>query len=103
MIKVEVRKVNEKITSLSLSGHAGSGEYGHDLVCAAVSAIFVGGCSALENQSSFTIQIKEGNSHLKLKDEKKLSKHDEIVLETVLIQLRNIEQDYKKFIKIEIL
>ena len=43
MIRVKVTYQKEIVTSLTVSGHANSGEYGKDLVCAGVSAVVVGG------------------------------------------------------------
>ena len=37
MIKVLVKQNNNQIVNLSITGHADSGEYGKDLVCAGVS------------------------------------------------------------------
>lgn len=39
MIRAEVRRSGGEIRYLRVRGHAGSGPYGHDLVCAAVSAV----------------------------------------------------------------
>lgn len=39
MIRAEVRWRGGEIRSLRVSGHADAGPYGHDLVCAAVSAV----------------------------------------------------------------
>ena len=103
MVKVEARKENGKVISLKLSGHANSGEYGKDLVCAGVSSIITGGASALENITSFNVKLSIGNSCIELKKDQQLSKHDEIVMETILVQLQTIEHSYPKFIEIEIL
>ncbi|EQD30838.1 protein containing DUF464 [mine drainage metagenome] len=39
MIRAEVRRSGGEIHSLRVRGHADAGPYGHDLVCAAVSAV----------------------------------------------------------------
>jgi uncharacterized protein YsxB (DUF464 family) len=40
-----------------VKGHANSGAYGHDLVCAAVSAVVTGACNAIETSEDFQIKI----------------------------------------------
>ena len=103
MIKVEVEKSNGAIVSIKASGHAGSGEYGHDLVCAAVSAILTGGANALNEKPSFELKLSSGYALIRLHENELLSTHDEVVLETILVELQTIEESYRKFITIEIL
>ena len=103
MIKIEVEKSNGCVVSIKASGHAGSGEYGHDLVCAAVSAILTGGANAINEKPSFDLRLSSGDALIRLKENEMLSTHDEIVLETILVELQTIEESYRKFIKIEIL
>ena len=103
MIKVQIATQNNKITSISIRGHAGSGPYGHDLVCAGVSLVLTGGAGALENINDFEIKLLEGNGLIRLKENNELSTHDEIVLETIKNQLMTVYESYPKLIKIEIL
>jgi hypothetical protein len=103
MIKVKVEKSSNAIVSILASGHAGSGEYGHDLVCASVSAILTGGANAINEKKSFEIKLASGEAIIRLKENEMLSTHDEVVLETILVELQTIEESYRKFINIEIL
>jgi len=98
MIKVKVTYKQELITSLVVSGHANSGEYGHDLVCAGVSAVVIGGLNALESHKDFTIDIKDGLASVKASTLP--SARDQIVLSTIVTSLLTIEQNYRKYIKI---
>ena len=41
MIEAVIRTKRDKIVSYEISGHAESGEYGHDVVCAAVSVLSI--------------------------------------------------------------
>ncbi|WP_225047542.1 ribosomal-processing cysteine protease Prp [Lacticaseibacillus kribbianus] len=41
------------IRKLTLKGHADSGEYGHDIVCAAVSAVTIGAANGIEHLTGF--------------------------------------------------
>ena len=60
MIKVKISNVGTNFHSLEVKGHAGSGPYGHDLACAAVSAITFGGLNALESgQNSYDVKIQK--------------------------------------------
>ena len=71
---------------------------GHDLVCAGVSAVIMGGLNGLENHENFIIDVKDG--YVSLIAKSLPSKRDEIVLATITTSLLTIEQSYRKYIKI---
>ena len=90
MVKVEIAYNDKALTSLKVKGHADSGPYGKDLVCAAVTAILVGAANALEDDASnFEVVLEEGNASFT--PIHPISEHDAIVLETVILQLKTIE------------
>lgn len=98
MIKVKVTKKHNQIATIVVSGHANSGEYGKDLVCAGVSAVVIGALNALNNHKAYDIEVRDGYVSI---DTKMLQEeHDAVVLETMLISLQTIEQNYRKYIKI---
>ena len=99
MIKVLINQEENNFISLEVKGHAGSGPEGHDLVCAAVSAVLTGGFNSLENPKDFEIELSEGYAYLKAN--KTVSSHDEIVIETIVNSLKTIEESYGKFIQIK--
>jgi len=101
MIRVVITKdEQDRITDLKVKGHACSNECGKDLVCAAVSAILVGGANALSNKDNFSILLKSGDAEIKKIN--KCSKDDDIVMNTIAIQLLTIEESYSEFIKVQI-
>ena len=100
MIKITIKKEIEKIDSIIVCGHANYNESGKDIVCAGVSAIIIGGLNALTSKfdkSNFKIETKEGFTSLEI-----LESNDEIqlILQTIIIQLKSIEESYSKFVKI---
>ena len=97
MIKIVIKKSNGEFL-LEAKGHANSAEYGKDLVCAAVSAILTGGINAISDKSNFEIKLDEGYSLIKSLD--KVNQKDEIILQTIEVQLKTIEESYDKFIQI---
>lgn len=92
MIKVTFKYVNSSFKYLEIVGHSSD-----NLVCAGVSSIFVGGMNCLNNKD-YEISIVEGNSYCKAIN--KISQKDEIILETIYIQLKTISETYKKEVKI---
>ena len=98
MIKVEYIENSSNIEYLRISGHANYDDYGKDIVCSAVSAISIGALNALKNIENYAITQKEGL--IIIENKNKSSYDDNIVLNTMLIQLKTIEQSYPKFIQI---
>ena len=97
MIKVEFKYVDQKFTYLKVKGHAASAEYGHDLICAGVSSIVIGALNNIDAKN-YDINIQEGLVIVQIKNE--ITTHDEIVFETMYIQLKTIEESYPSNIKI---
>lgn len=102
MVKVNVVYKGKGLESIDIKGHAESGPYGKDLVCAAVSAIAIGSLNALDDGAgNFEVDMsEEGHIHLEAKGP--ISEHDQTVLETMIIQLKTIEQSPKTRGTIEI-
>ena len=98
MIKVEYIENSSNIEYIKISGHANYDDYGKDIVCSAVSAISIGALNALKNIENYAITQKEGL--IIIENKNKSSYDDNIVLNTMLIQLKTIEQSYPKFIQI---
>lgn len=99
MIKVLIKREEKEFKSLEIKGHANSAEHGKDLVCAAVSTVVTGALNNLENPNDFNIKLEEGYSLVEA--QKTVSSHDEIVLETLIVSLKTIEESYGKFIQIK--
>ena len=63
MIKVIFyREKDEIYTGFSAEGHAGYGEYGRDIVCAAVSALVINTVNAIEKFTDNKFSLEQGTS-----------------------------------------
>ncbi|MBE6136348.1 MAG: ribosomal-processing cysteine protease Prp [Erysipelotrichaceae bacterium] len=98
MIKVTVIHQDNLIKSIEINGHAGSGPKGHDLVCAAVSAIITGGANALDNKKNYKVVLESGHALIEMKEK---DEDGNKVLSTVWVMLKTVEESYSQFIKIE--
>ena len=96
MIKVNLIKTNDIVTGLQVTGHAKSAEYGKDLICAAVSAILTGGFNAFNENDISEGSLKEGYASVNV-----ISQRGLVILETIIVQLKTIENQYPKNIKIK--
>jgi len=106
MIKISINRQDGHISSFEISGHANSGPYGYDLVCAAVSAISFGSVNAVLKLSKLELQIEQaenGYLHVDIPHEQinieNFSKA-QLIFEAMIISLQTIEREYEQFIRI---
>ncbi len=98
MIKVNFELNNELFTAVTIEGHSNFDKKGSDIVCAGVSAVGVGSLNAL-------IEITKTKPHYRMEDgylyvEFDQSKEAQMIALILSIQLKSIEENYKKYIKI---
>lgn len=97
---------DDKIRSFSLSGHAESGPYGYDLVCAGVSAVSFGTINAVLSlcQVDLTIDQAEDGGYLNVSIPHGLSQKEsekvDLIFNAMIISLQSIEREYSEHIKI---
>lgn len=100
------RKPNKQIYAFELSGHAKSGPHGHDLVCAAVSAISFGSVNAVIKLCEIEPTIEQGGEggYLYVEIPKQLDDSTQkaagLLLEGMFISLETVERDYGQYIRI---
>lgn len=107
MIRIKIyRNQNKDIYRFSLDGHAGFAEEGEDIVCCAVSVLTVNTINALERftEEVFTCDVDEKNGGfldfelIEMKDGR--HSHDaRLLLETMVCGLKDIENEYGHYIK----
>ena len=103
MITVTVFNKQEKIVGVQLEGHAEFGKKGKDIVCSAVSILYINLVNSLE---SFTDDEKELNGSTKINFQnvilKRLpSEKAELLFQSFMLGITTIEQKYgKKYIVI---
>lgn len=103
MIKAVIKKHNQSILQIKVSGHAQSAEYGKDLVCAGVSTACIGIANALVHYQFLsknlgTIEIKDGFIDIKVHQD---NDQIQVVLGTFELMLKTVEESYSKYMKIE--
>lgn len=106
MIKATVFRSQNEITAFEITGHAGSGPYGFDLVCAAVSAVSIGTVNAAAVLGETDLEVKQGDEggylYVRIPASLPREKMDKIQLlfEGMIISLKSIEKEYSTFIKV---
>ncbi len=107
MITVTITRKRDEMTAFEISGHAESGPYGYDLVCAAVSAVSFGTVNAIDRLFHVQMHIEQGaeGGYLSVQiphiSEREKRRHVQTLLEGMLVSLQTIERDYNQFIQIK--
>lgn len=99
MIKCQIRRQENQIKNICITGHAGYAEHGSDIVCSAVSMLSF----AIANQlliinKDFDVKITDNKFEFNIEDQK----HDtQLLIDTLYNGLKMVEDQYKKYIKIK--
>lgn len=105
MINVQVTKERELIKKISVDGHADYAEHGSDIVCAGVSAVVIGilnSIDKLDDDVVFDISMSEDiTGHITYRSINSTDK-EQLLLNSLIISLQTIEENYLEFIKIDI-
>lgn len=97
MIKIQVMKNPEQDTII-VSGHSGYDVEGHDIVCAGVSSIVITTINAIIRYKNDLIEYESKSGYVKM-----VVKHDKIadlLIENMISLLKEMEEKYKKYIKV---
>ncbi|HEX6595155.1 MAG TPA: ribosomal-processing cysteine protease Prp [Bacillota bacterium] len=107
MIKVIVYRKENELTGFELSGHAKSGPYGYDLVCAGVSAVSFGAINAVMKLCDVDLPVTQGcdggylSVTIPVSMDESIKQKAILLFEGMVISLETIEREYGKFITIE--
>ena len=103
MITVTALRERGTVVGFTVSGHADMGEYGEDLVCAAVSAVVQTAILGITEVCRIKagISIEEGQTHCILEKDvtDEALAQASIVFETMLAGLKSIQSAYPKTLK----
>lgn len=99
MIQVKVCYRNNKLFSITTSGHAMYDEYGKDIVCSAVSSSVITTINGILKIDSSSILVEQRENTIIVKVEKQ---NDVVIklLENMLEMLEELEKQYPKNIRL---
>ncbi|WP_125704472.1 ribosomal-processing cysteine protease Prp [Lacticaseibacillus daqingensis] len=90
-----------------LTGHADSGDYGHDIVCAAVSAVTIGIANSIEVMAGFdpvTFADEVNGGHIEASIPTTLTaeaqRTTQTLLESLYLTLSEIAQDHHDYVHV---
>ena len=106
MIEMIVFRNKNRIVGFEMSGHANSGPYGYDLVCAACSAVSFGAVNSIISICEIEpiIEMNDDGGYLKMMLPENMADESfnkaQVLLEGMLVSFQTIERDYHQFITI---
>ena len=106
MTRIKIFRQNKSIIGFECSGHTGYDVEGSDIVCAAISTLTLTCILGLEKVQKQDVDIKRDDKRgylkvaLKTTDFKKVEE-SQVLFETMLLGLKEIQRAYKKYIKLE--
>ena len=108
MTTIKIYKKNCIIMGFEISGHSGYAKAGHDIVCAAISAISTNACLGIKKVLKIDAKMKmdDNTGYLLLMLPKNLESDKQekaqVLLQTMEQSLEEIAFNYEKFVKMEV-
>lgn len=104
MIRVRVqREQSGAIAAFKVEGHSGYADHGQDIVCAGVTALVDTAVLALKRIAGVPHDARQGDglTEVRLKPGATAAQEQaQIILETMLLGLKDIEKHYKSFVRV---
>lgn len=100
MIQVKYYIEGGFIKKLSIQGHADFCKTNNlDVVCACASSIIVGGLNAIDDDKNYQMTLNSGDVKVEVITS---NEHDDVVLKTIIMQLKTLETKYSKNINVKL-
>lgn len=108
MTSVKVKRLGGSIVQVESVGHTGYAEFGKDIVCSGLSSIMQTAVLGLMNVVGVKVDIvrNDENGYYKAtisQDLDKATRHDcDMILETMLLGIKDYSEGLSKFVKLEV-
>lgn len=104
MIRVRIERDHRgAIAAFRVEGHAGYAEHGRDIVCAGVTALVDTAVLALGQVAGIPHVARQGDGFTEVRlqaGSPAAQERAQVILETMLLGLKDIEKDYRHFIRV---
>ncbi len=100
MIRITLEKKDSSYCRIMIQGHSGYDVAGKDIVCAGVSMIAITSINAIIRWNEKCLSYKQDEGLIEVA----IKKHDKVVdllLENMVTLLRELKEQYPKYIKIQ--
>ena len=95
MIEVTILKDSKQYKGLSILGHAGAGEYGKDIVCAAVSVLVINTINSIDTLTNDKIKVKSNDKKgfIELTFLSSVSLESKVLMDSLVLGLQGVRDD----------
>ncbi|MGI6008191.1 MAG: ribosomal-processing cysteine protease Prp [Ruminococcus sp.] len=94
MVNITVFVKNRDYVGIESKGHAGYGEEGSDIVCAAVSALLINTVNSIEKFTGDDFSGEQGDGFLAFRFTDKISEKSKLLMDSLMLGLETIQQNY---------
>ena len=98
MVVITCRKSKSEYKHLTFKGHAGFGRFGRDIVCSAVSVLFINTMNSIERFTDDRPRIKTkrklGKQLIDVTFDKPITKETVLLLDSMMLGLNEIQKEY---------
>ena len=97
MINVIIKRDKDKIAKgIEIKGHAGYGEYGQDIICAAVSSLALNMANSVEEftDDHFEGSVSDDGGYFSFSFPDEISPESQLLMKSLILGLQNIQRDY---------
>ncbi len=102
MVTATVVKNPSGYESFSCKGHAGFARAGKDIVCSAISILTINTANSIMTLTDTKISVSENNGFISWRFENGCDTKADLLMDSLLIGLRSLEEEYKKYLTLEI-
>ena len=97
MINVIIKRDKNKVAKgIEIKGHAGYGEYGQDIICAAVSSLALNMANSVEEftEDHFEGSVSDDGGYFSFSFPDEISPESQLLMKSLILGLQNIQRDY---------
>ena len=97
MINVIIKRDKDKVAKgIEIKGHAGYGEYGQDIICAAVSSLALNMANSVEEftDDHFEGSVSDDGGYFSFSFADEVSSESQLLMKSLILGLQNIQRDY---------
>ena len=97
MINVIIKRDKDKVAKgIEIKGHAGYGEYGQDIICAAVSSLALNMANSVEEftDDHFEGSVSDDGGYFSFSFPNEVSPESQLLMKSLILGLQNIQRDY---------
>lgn len=109
MIRVTFHKKDHELVSFEMTGHAGFSEHGSDIVCAGVSALAITTVNSIEKLAGYrpivdVDEVEGGYLYVEVvRDVTKVqAQTTQILLNSLLLGLEGIKEEYPNYLTVQV-